>query len=198
LTALPHDQVDFTTKAKLFIAGFAVAGAVAVAYAMFFDEPVDDDDRPPIIVRNGSLIFENGDGMRPGKPWKEITAGNETWWRMDHPKGHWPGYFDVSFNGGTIDGTNPCPTAYSPEITVYFQGEGDPYRVTKRPRNPNGNDKKLDPVVLGTGLTADNTQTYPRLTKADTEGIDRVVWTTGPNTSATCSGPSEAKIEIVR
>ena len=168
--------------------GLAVGGVVA--YGIFRTQKTadytDDEDRPTIIVRNGSLYIEN----TGGKKWKKKNHNSEEWWRMDHDKGHWPGFFEVSFEGGS--GT--CGPAYTPEITIYIQGD-QKYQVTKRPRNPNAwNDKKLEPVILGTGLTASNST----LTNSAATAIVRVEYKTGPSSTATCTGPTQVTVQTHR
>ena len=63
-----------------FLTGALVGGVLA--YKRLFDAP-EDDDRPPIIVKGGSLIFQSGDPritgdpkVAKGKPW---TLYNGEW-----------------------------------------------------------------------------------------------------------------------
>ena len=46
-------------KIRWGIAGFVLGGLVVYGAIKIFADPPEDEDRPPIIVKNGSLIFEN-------------------------------------------------------------------------------------------------------------------------------------------
>ena len=77
-----------------------LAGASAV-YALFrfFAE---DEERPPIIVRGGSLVFESGDPRHSnGKKRKSKRWKHEFGWKPDHRKGENVSRFDVSFETDT-------------------------------------------------------------------------------------------------
>ena len=56
---------DTVSKWKRVAAGLAAASAVAVVGSTNADTtvPIDDDERPPIIVNNGSIEFEGDDGF---------------------------------------------------------------------------------------------------------------------------------------
>ncbi|HXG72341.1 MAG TPA: hypothetical protein VNJ04_17185 [Gemmatimonadaceae bacterium] len=173
----------------------AVVGVLLGAVVMYsLQEPsADDEDRPPIIVRGGSLIFESGDAKTSGKNWKQ-KSGTE--WKQDHDKGHWVGYFAVSF-----DAPSTCAPVYTPELTVYFKPDGPgadtAFQITRQPRNNNGNDKKQEPVVIGQGLVAANSITNPTLTFNQKGSIARVDYKT-PGGTGTCATPKEIRIELAR
>ena len=181
-----------TNKLLIGVATGALVGALLVGLVLW--EGSDDEDRPPIIVRGGSLIFESGDATKPGKSWKEKVAGKD--WIADQAKGHHVSTFVVTFDGGS----GACGSVYAPELTVYYKpSSGSPNTSTFTvARQPDGK-KKYETVISGGGLAADNTATYPTLTAAgESKDIVRVDYKTGPSTIATCTTPAKVTIEMVR
>jgi hypothetical protein len=80
---------EIARKWKLVTAGLATATAVATLGAAVADPLVtveDDDERPPIIVNNGSIEFEGDDGflgLKDGGTW----AGTGSVYTHRHSKG---------------------------------------------------------------------------------------------------------------
>jgi len=78
-------------KTRAFVLGGVLLLAAAIAGFAYLGSKaeVEDEDRPPIIVKNGSLDVISGDKSnrkpeyKKGKPW--ITV--DTKWQPDHPKG---------------------------------------------------------------------------------------------------------------
>jgi hypothetical protein len=111
-----------TLVQKIFITGVA-AFAIVVGYwmvkAFFLDDP---DDRPPVVVNNGSVVFTAEDqGKGPGK-WKKDTLGSK--WRLSH-HGKAPTYLRVQNIEGS--GSTGCGAGDSHDgsslVLTYSDGE---------------------------------------------------------------------------
>jgi hypothetical protein len=109
----------------------------------------EDDDRPPIIVKGGSLYFENTTTKRPGKVWKEVTAGNKKVWGLDHDNGKKVSFYQVYFVGGS----GVCAPVETEEVSVNFDHDSNPNTpdrqytvnvVDKRPRVSSTYDLEVD------------------------------------------------------
>ncbi|HXG57027.1 MAG TPA: hypothetical protein VNJ03_16735 [Vicinamibacterales bacterium] len=181
----------------------AVLGVLTGAAVMYsFQQPsVEDDDRPPIIVRGGSLIFESGDTKKskPGKPWRKETvtdsAGqSEVQWKPDHEKARSVGLFVVSFENGTDASGATCVSEFLPELTVIYDHDGEAgtpairYLISRRPRN-NGNGTMAPTVIQTAPLTEDNTSVpdYPTLTLTGTETKIAIEYTRANGQTVVCS-----------
>lgn len=172
-----------TDKIKTAITWIALATSLGLAGYTAYKFVAEDEDRPPIIVKSGSLIFENGDdAQNQGKPWHEPNAKQE--WQLDHPKGRPTKQFHAIFVGGTGD----CAPKYITEAVIYYKYMKDQneetaqFTVTTRQRSPQGGTKA--PAILGADLVKDNSG-YIKTLKFDQAGtIDRV--TAG---GATCTAP---------
>ena len=72
-------------KARTLIAA-GIAILAAVRYVGFRPRKPRDEDRPAMIVKGGSLIFQSGDETmnEKGVPWKEVRAGQ---WTPEQLKG---------------------------------------------------------------------------------------------------------------
>lgn len=112
-----------------------------------------DEDRPPIIVRDGSAIFEGGDQENPHKgkkDWKTTSNGTAPppyRWRPDHDKGASVVKFTVMVAGFDPD---HCPQSTLPGDDVdieYTPSVGAPthLHVVHAP-DPSG--KKDEPQVV--------------------------------------------------
>lgn len=94
----------------------AVVAGVAIRYVFMIKSApmmVDPDDRPPIIVSNGSVRVEEADhrrvGPRPGKFTNAGTANAKTTWRHDHP-GPATKRMEVVISGVNPGGSSNCGT----------------------------------------------------------------------------------------
>jgi hypothetical protein len=92
------------------IAAAAIA-IVAAAITFFVLKMVraDDEDRPPIIVRSGSVLMDGGDSGN-WKPWKQ--NGSKKQWKPDHGGGGSVKSFSVTVANATGNAapSSPCPT----------------------------------------------------------------------------------------
>ena len=112
-----------TQRKIVFAATLFVLGSLAsFACASFMGGARQDDDRPPIIVRGGSLHFENTTTKRPGKKWKQVTAGNKKEWELDHGNGKKVSFYQVYFFPAA--GTS-CAPVEGEEVVVDFDSDGN-------------------------------------------------------------------------
>lgn len=75
----------------------------------------DDDERPPIIVHSGSLVFESA------KNWKKDPSGNHRF-KPDHPRGHSVGLYSVAVSGSTTAACNGT-TLTGLEVFIDYQAD---------------------------------------------------------------------------
>lgn len=172
---MPKDDRLIQMTASSYKKRIAVASLIGALFGggtiWLLDEirTSDDEDRPPIIVKNGSLIFESGDdAQNPGYDWDEPNAKDE--WHPKHAKGKPTRVYQAIFVGGTGNG---CAPRYTTKAVIYYKGDDETqprqYTLDIRQRG-----SKKGPAVVGSGLTADNTGHAKRLTLPVTGKITRV------------------------
>lgn len=98
-----------TYMAIAFVAG---AGILALIFASLRTSTLStNDDQPPIIVRDGSVIFDGGDAKNPNKGrdnWTPIDSANQKWRAMKAGgNAHHVNSFTV-YIAGVLDPQN-CP-----------------------------------------------------------------------------------------
>ena len=176
--------------AGLIVGGLLVYGALSSTRA-------DDEERPPIIVRGGSLIFESGDATstdpaeKTGKPWTQVGSD----WQPDHGNGNKTKWFSVELRGG-----NPslCPgLSMTKQLTIVYQassgGAETSFVLSTKPR-PAGS-KAPAPAISGSGLTASNTGQNPTLTYGTPgQGSIARIQFQGLGANVNCPAPSGARI----
>jgi hypothetical protein len=157
-----------TEKTKWGLGGLTVG---IVGTALILTAVVrDDEDRPPMVVKGGSLIFQSGvDAAHPGKRWKK-NANSTTEWQMDHPRGKPTRTFLVMMSG-----SGSCGPAFVPELSLEYtlsSGGTARFQVVRRPQNGSGN--KQVPTVIGDGLTENNSGDTPTVTFGSAGELTRV------------------------
>lgn len=176
--------MQLSARQKLVVGLAIVAAGVVAVFALraYFSE----EERPPIIVRGGSLYFENNSSKRLGKPWKKPDANNNKEWGLDHAGGKKVSYYQVYFTGGRAD----CVPVEGESIVVNFDHDNNEstlaktYTVTTRSNRPiviGPDDMNVDPN--------DNT----RLIASAGGRLESVV--VG---SVRCSAPSAAYLEPMK
>jgi hypothetical protein len=92
--------------ASVVVAVFVVAALTAGILSILTS---GDEDRPPIIVRNGSVKIDGGNASK-WKPWKE--NGSKKKWQPDHNNGASVTSFAVTIanSNGPAAPSNPCPS----------------------------------------------------------------------------------------
>jgi hypothetical protein len=156
----------------------------------------EDEERPPIIVKNGSLIFESGDASstdsdeKKGKPWKR--TGND--WQPDHQKAKKSKWFAVSITGGS--GT-ACPAfAMTQEVVIKYKETGGAESTFYLKAKDRGNGAKA-PTIEGQNLAVqDNTSDNPKLVFGTAGGgaMSNVSFTAAAGGDANCTSPTSLKI----
>jgi hypothetical protein len=197
-----------------WIFGGIVCGALFVwAVQPSARRAAEDEERPPIIVKGGSLLIESGDAAKgkKGKPWKKEAVAdgsgkNENQWKPDHPTGIPSSILKVVFFGGKDDAGRACAAMFLPEFTVLYDPDGTgalpqtSYLVTRRPRERGQG--TLAPAVIETGLplTPGGTADYPALMAAGTNKAFRIEYTKAdPNNSkGWCERPSRVEVSAAR
>ncbi len=115
-------MTEQTRRIAYAASGLAIGGLIVFA-ALNTSAP--EDDRPPIIVRGGSLYFDNGvPNDRPGKAWKRVEGAEEYY--IDQQHGKPVRLFQVYFVGGTIGGQGePCRPVTVTDLSVRFDHDND-------------------------------------------------------------------------
>jgi hypothetical protein len=179
-------------KRVAYAVGGAIAGALLLWGASEFLGS-DDEDRPPIIVKNGSLVFQSGTEPRPGKSWK--AQGNRNW-QTNHGNGKRVSTFQLYFIGGKVkDSDDPCRPTTATDFTVKLDHDGnsatDPidYQVTRRPDG-----KKAAPTVIGDNLTPDTTDSTKLVAPSTNGGM--IASVVVPDFE--CQNPQEVWVESIK
>lgn len=99
--------------------GVAIGGLVGILSS-------DDDDRPVIVVRNGSTIFDGGDAQDHFKHWKDwemdSTDGKE--WKPNHPNGAPVRSFSVVMVGFDTTSPSNCANILSGQDVIVSVSNG--------------------------------------------------------------------------
>lgn len=185
------------TKIRATIGAVSLAVGVltglAAAWLLFGEE----EERPPILVRGGSLIFQSGDpgdddpDYQRGKPWKPVGAD----WQPDHDEARKLKRFSVEIVGGNL----PLCPGYSrtKEITITYkpaQGPDKTFKITSKGKDGDAN-KPQTPTIVGQGLVIDNGPANPTLTFEDASNtITRVQFQAVGTGNVNCPGPASLKI----
>jgi hypothetical protein len=90
----------------------------------------EDEDRPPIVIRSGSIHFDGGDVLNPAPAWRgwtlvSNTAGTSVW-KPDHPAGAAVRAFEVmAFNAIATPTCAPAPFV-ADRIDLVYAGSARP------------------------------------------------------------------------
>lgn len=175
-----------TKKRLAYAAGGILLGAAAY---FLYDKAVNqqDEDRPPIVVKGGSLNFYNGAPSRPGKAWKSSALG----FQLDHDRGKPVSSFQLYFVGGT----GACSPVTTSDFTVSFDHDGiadTPARLyTVNVRSDKG---RPAPTASGPDLVIDTGDSRRLYTgTAGTGSLVSVAWS-----SLECAAPTEVWVESIR
>lgn len=136
----------------LFIVAIAVGLGIALSMQHFGIAPFfrqgdngDNEDRPPIIVRDGSVILDGGDSTKAPDTWKDWTPAPTaaTHYRPKQPKGAPVNGFLVTVVGAD-QGQCPTPSMEGDFITIEFteeNGTKSQLHVMRSRKTSNGNGK---------------------------------------------------------
>ena len=110
-----------TEAQKLALVGITAAAlGIAGGYAAF-KALAEDDDRPPIIVKGGTLDIESGlSADRPGVAWKVKGNPSDKTWEPDQPTGKPLKALQLYWDLGTLDSGAPCEPTVVDEVRVVY------------------------------------------------------------------------------
>ncbi len=175
-------------------AGALVGGLLVLGYSALTEDDAMDEDRPPIIVKGGSLIFESGDASSSdpdestGKPW--VAMGSD--WQPDHPRGKKTKWFSVNLVAAD---QQQCPAlSMTKEITITYQptsGSASTFRITIKGRPGNS---APAPAVEGSGLTPGGSPDNPQLIFAGAGTISNVQFQAQGAGNVNCPTPTSIKV----
>jgi hypothetical protein len=181
-----------TKTQSLVLTGFtALTVGVAIGYAGIKLGAGSDEDRPPIIVRGGSVTFQSAaKNPRPGQPWAKEN-GQEVYHQDSKGKGRPVNTFQLYFVGGIAGGTTTSglcmPLATTKFVVSYQEGALLPVNYTVEiPATGN-----QDPTVSGPGITNDTTT---NTLTAGTHGQGHILSVKGTDTNNAafeCDGAAE-------
>jgi hypothetical protein len=115
-------RISTTVKvavALLIIAALFAFGLRRLLVHKMFDQ---DEDRPPIIVHNGSLLFDTAKNWKRGHP--SIHR-----FKPDHPRGHSVGSYSVVLTGSS---TAACTGTTLTGLEVFVDYRADPQAAVKQ------------------------------------------------------------------
>lgn len=171
----------------------------------------EDEERPPIIVKGGSLLFESGDSKKAkkGKPWKtedvpDAAGKNEKQWKPDHPNGIPASVLKVAFTGGTDEARRACTAIYLPEFTVLYDPDGTGplppagYLVTRRAREKGQGTLAPAIVEMTLPLAPSGSADYPALIAAGTNKIFRIEYVKADGSKGWCDKPTQVEVNTIR
>lgn len=141
---------DTRTRIVYAVGGLILGGLLAFG-AMRYFASAEDEERPPIIVKGGSLIFQSE------RAWQQVGGD----WQPDQKNGRRTNGFSVSIQGPDTT----CPLlSTTKELTLTFRdanGTEREFRISRKPRPGSGTDA---PAVTGPDLIVDNSASSPTLT----------------------------------
>jgi len=187
-------------RMTLMIVLLAMAASVASCSAPV-KRPTDSEERPPIIVTDGSMRFDDGDPSDNSK-WKDWTPANgnsSKQWTQKYPTGPGVSSFTVAIAGG-----QNCPASTSMVYAValeYTPKSGAKSLVTVQRVQWSGGGNKLEPwVTAPSDMTATSGGSAPSRLVYDTAGeyISNITLTTSgsPISCSFPAGSSDVKITI--
>lgn len=118
-----------------------------VAAARYLRRPRFEEDRPPVIVRGGSLIFQSGDEItsRKGSPWTQVQEGT---WTPHQPHGR-PAMHMVL----TVEAEHGCDVSRKAVTDIRIRYFGTDSLESFQITTADGHGPVRIPLVVGAGLT---------------------------------------------
>jgi hypothetical protein len=166
--------VSKNTKRALFTSGLVLLGGAV--WRLIRKKRRDTEDRPPIVVNDGSLVVANvtKDSVR-AKDW--VRDGASEKWKMKHPAGkHATGYDVVVTN---TSAPAPCGAGSGTEVLIDYVSGAAKYQFHFY-LDPHPGGKKMEPAVNSPVTLAPNnsgqdkkTITYPaagRISRVEVRG----------------------------
>lgn len=205
---------DTSKSVTYVVGGLLCAGLLVIGWTVQTSGMkvlAEDEERPPIIVKGGSLLFESGDSTKAkkGKSWKteavpDADGKNEKQWKPDHPNGIPASVLKVAFTGGSDEARRACAAMYLPEFTVLYDPDGTGvlpqagYLVTRRARDKGQG--TLAPAVVETTLPLVpwGSGDYPGLMAAGTHKVFRIEYVKADGTKGWCDKPTQVEVNTIR
>jgi len=119
---LPARRISTKVKVAVVLLGIAALLAFGFRRVLFHKMFAEDEDRPPIIVHNGSLLFDSA------KNWKKDPSGTHRF-KLDHTKGASVGVYSVVMTGSS---TPSCTAATLSGFDVFVDYLADSTAQVKR------------------------------------------------------------------
>ena len=98
------------TKTLVAATALAAAEGFAAGYAVGSGTRIGDEDRPPIIVKNGSIQFETSRG------WADDGGA----WKPDHNEGKPVREFVAAISNAIDSSGNPCPRLSGVQFIITY------------------------------------------------------------------------------
>ena len=184
------------TEAQIkFAAGLAI-GALLAGTAVFLlasREAGDDEDRPPIIVRGGSLLFES-DENAIGKPWHVKDKGQNTeQWQPNHAAGKVASWFVIEIEVGQGTGSCPALSMTQGEVTFTRRGQQIKMSMAAGHAGPLGH-RRRTATVKGPGLDYDPNNNKRIVHAGSPDAVENVAFTDKNNNQISCNNPTRVSI----
>jgi hypothetical protein len=108
----------------------------------------DEEERPPIVVRSGSIYFDGGDRLNPSPKWRSwtmVSSAANAIWKPDQPGGAAVRAFEVLAVNAI--GTQACPLTpfLADRVDLVYAGSAKPQ--TASIHTMPGKNNKPEPVV---------------------------------------------------
>lgn len=182
--AASEKTVDFSTKLTYFVIGAAIAAAILSTVAFLIWAPLSGD-RPPIIVKGGSVLIENQPfkGKSTGPGWADDGSD----WKSDQQNAVDVSKYLVGVVGG-ISGS--CEDLEGQTVEIEHDGSGSTlkFRVT-------GNQPKVGPKGQLTPETSGGLKRL-RFGDANVHPTRVLVYDQNPQQAATCQLGSNSQVWI--
>lgn len=121
---MTDSQKSLTVKVAIAVLGLIAGFYVATQLWQ------TDEDRPPIVVKSGSLYFDHEADGRPGQEWEKVS-GSTTDWQPNHPGGKKVSKLQLYFVGGSTTSAGPCEPVTVTTFTVNYDPDGSGTQLPK-------------------------------------------------------------------
>jgi len=158
----------------------------------YFRRPRLDEDRPAMIVRGGSLIFQSGDEKKSmkGRPWKQVREGT---WTPHQPNGRPARHMVLTVEAQHGGNVSRKPVT---DIRIHYFGTAilESFQIT----TANGPAQVRIPVVLGAGLSvgSDDASDYPTIRRHGSGNVFSLTYRQVDGQPGDCPTITEATIEF--
>lgn len=165
------------------------AGVGLFALFRSFRKAVADEDRPAMIVRGGSLIFQSGDetASERGRPWREVRRGR---WTPHQPQGRPANHMVL-----TVAPRHGCDVRRQAVTDIRIRYFGTAGLETFQITSVNGHAPVRIPVLIGDGLSTGESGDYPTVERPGSGDVFSLTYTTRTGETRDCEA-TRARIEF--